>query len=123
MTEKGIGKCRFCCSKESVFSRVCGKCRRELELWSHDHFASIEIEVPPHEIKPMTKSAIERWRQWFKTMDGGGGSYGHDRQLAIDTICDAALVGMKIVKGHKRLYNATIARVLRELADNMERGE
>lgn len=78
---------------------------------------------PPHEVGKLTVQTVNRWRAWFKEQDGGDGSYGQARLQVIDNICDAAIIGMENIKSSKRQYRATCVKMLRELADSIERGE
>jgi len=116
-----IERCRFCASEEQLYGRACRKCREELRQWSRERFAGSGLDVPPHEIDVMTKTNLDQWREWVKRMDGGEGSYGHDRQATIDAIFDAAWVGMKKAKSSRKSYDKTIVRTLRDLADQIER--
>lgn len=122
MTETPQEQCRFCSSTETVLQRVCRPCREELRQWSHNKFRGSGIEVPPHEIDVMEREVLEQWREWVKTIDGGGGSYGPGRLEAIDKIFDAAWVGMKKAKSSRKSYNATLAKQLRNMAARLENG-
>lgn len=114
-----IEQCRFCGQTERVRDRLCLKCREELHHWSHDHFAGSGLEVPPEEIDVLSPETLQRWREWVKRMDGGGGSYGGGRMAAIDSIFDAAIVGMKNVRATKATVNKAVAKALRDLADQI----
>lgn len=78
-------------------------------------------DIPLHEVGALSEKTIEAWRVWAKRKCGDGGTYGPARLKTLDDIFDSAKVGMGVVRSSRGAYRKTMAKELREMADQLER--